>query len=153
MGGHVLTMTSRFRTGRERSPDHRRGEAGVVMVEATFGICLLLFVTLGAIQMILVFHGALAAHSAAARSARSMAIAGYSEAQRVYHQQMATALGALSWGPVADCFPQDEGAVCITHVSIPAVLPGGGLIFGEGKSLGTISLSERAFYPNFERAN
>lgn len=123
------------------------------MIEATIGTVLLLFAALGAIQLILVFHGALAAHSAAARTARAMALTHeQAEANRVFATQMATSLGALKWtGP--SCSTASNGATCSVTVAIPAILPGSGLFLGSSGSLTTISLTETGFYPNFEGAN
>jgi len=53
----------------------RTRQEGVAMVEATIGTVLLLFAALGTLQLVLVFHGALAGHTAVIRAARTMPIA------------------------------------------------------------------------------
>lgn len=121
------------------------------MVEATFGILMLLFVALGAMQMVLVFHGALAAHSAAARTARTRAITGQQDqAQKTYDQQRQTALGALRWDAEPRCTMDNNWAQCTVQVHIPAIFPGGGFLFGSGGSFTDILVSETGNYPNFE---
>jgi len=124
------------------------------MIEATIGTVVLLLAALLAIQLILVFHGALAAHSAAVRAARAMALTHeYSEAKRVFKLQQSTALGALDWELIR-CTPSTDGATCEVQVTVPSILPGSGLFLGQGASLTAIPLPpERGYYPNFERAN
>lgn len=123
------------------------------MVEATMGVVLLMLAAVAAIQLVLVFHAALAAHSAAARSARAFALTwDYSAARRVYQLQQSTALRAISWGEL-ECDRRPDGALCVVRVDVPSLLPGGGLFMGDGGNMMLVSLTENGFYPNFERAN
>ena len=120
------------------------------MVEATIGTVLLLFAALGAIQLILVFHGALAAHSAATRSARAMALTfDHAEAERVFRLQKATSLSAINWIELR-CYGVENGAECQVRAEVPSILPGSGLFFG---SITSIPIRETGYYPNFERSN
>lgn len=120
---------------------------GIAMIEATIGTVLLLTAALIAMQLVLIFHGALAAHSAATRAARAMAITGQdSSAQRVYQQQRATSLGAVQWDPRAVCSMESSGATCRVRVRVPTLVPGVGLLLPDG-------LEEEGWYPNFQQAN
>lgn len=121
-------------------------ERGVAMIEATIGTVLLLFAAMTTIQLVLVFHGALAAHGAAARAARTLAVTGSSAmAEQVYQQQTSTSLRALRWQGVS-CVKETRRALCTVTVEVPAILPGGGL-FGGGGLTGHIPLHETGVYP------
>jgi hypothetical protein len=127
----------------ERKP----GQEGVTTVEATIGIVLLLFTALFAVQLVLLLHGALAAHSAAGRAAREVALTGTVwAANAIYQKEQSTALRALLWqGP--DCSYTRTLATCIARVRVPSLMPGGVLLFGNGSFLGAIDLTETGQYP------
>lgn len=123
------------------------------MVEATLGVVLLMLAAVAAIQLVLVFHAALAAHSAAARSARAFALTwDYAAASRVYELQKSTALQAIIWEELR-CDRRGDGGECTVRVQVPSLLPGGGLFIGEGRNPMLVLLRETGYYPNFERAN
>jgi Flp pilus assembly protein TadG len=116
------------------------------MIEATLGTVILIFAALAAVQIVLVFHGALAAKSAATRAARTYAITNdLNEADRTAQRQYSTALAALKWEP-AECDRSSGMAHCKITVTIPEVVPGGGLFAG-GSVLSQPTRSEEGWYP------
>lgn len=121
-------------------------EDGVAMIEATLGTVILIFAALAAVQIVLVFHGALAAKSAATRAARTYAITGdLRQAEATAQLQYSTALAALKWAPVV-CQHPDSFARCTVAVTIPTVIPGGGLFAGGGVFTAP-QISEDGAYP------
>lgn len=126
---------------------NREGQDGVTTVEATIGILLLLYATLFAVQVVLVMHGALAAYAAAGKAARAVALSGsVTAAAPIFQQQQATALRSLVW-LAPSCSYAKPAASCTATVYVPVVLPGGGLFFGGGGSLGSIRMTEIGRYP------
>ncbi|HYF94508.1 MAG TPA: hypothetical protein VD969_20005 [Symbiobacteriaceae bacterium] len=124
-----------------------QSEEGVTAVEATLGISLLLFVALFAIQLVLFFHGTLAARAAALNGARDVALTGDPNAGRpAYLRQQSTALGSLRWPGIVCQFRTTE-ATCEARVQIPSIVPAGGALFGSGGVLGPITVTESAQYP------
>ncbi len=125
---------------------NRAGERGVAMVEATIGTVLLLLAALIVIQLSLVFHGALAAHGAATRSAREYALTeDMGEVQEVYRLQIGTSLRALRWEP-PECRLESTRAFCTAVVRVPVVVPGAGVV-GGGGPLSPIPVVEIGTYP------
>lgn len=128
-----------------------RSESGVAMIEATIGITLLLFVLLLAMQLVLVFHGALAGHTAAMRSARTLAVTGdFQAAQATFARQTDTALRSLHW-PGMSCDTAGGRAACTVAVEVPAILPGAGLFTGGGLA-GPVTIAETGYYPIGDRS-
>lgn len=108
----------------------RRRQEGVAMVEATIGTVLLLFAALGTLQLVLVFHGALAGHTAVIRAARTMAITqDHWRAEQTFQQQMSTALRGIS-GSGLSCGPNGPLVTCAAEIHIPSIMPGAGLFTG-----------------------
>lgn len=137
------------RLGRVLS-DLRAIQRGVAMVEATIGICLLLLVTLGALQIVLTLEASLEAHAVAARMARAYAITGdLQEAERVYNQEIANTLAQLKW--LEHKCP--TAMTCTVSVQVPELLPGSGLFIGDSHRLASVVVTKQGYYPNFERAN
>lgn len=128
------------------------------MVEATIGSLLLLFVCLAAIQLVLVFHGNLAAHGAVTRAARTYALTRDDQmAGDTFAVQMSTALGALRWNSPR-CYLEAnyrgtgvQAAQCQVSVYVPFVLPVGGL-FGNSQFAGTIRVDRTGVYPYGEKS-
>lgn len=119
---------------------------GVAMVEATIGTILLLFAALAAVQLVLVFHGTLAAHGAAIRSARTLAVTGSRQlAQSTYEDQRSAALGMIRWEQF-DCSQTSTMAQCEVVIKVPVIVPGGGL-FGGGGLTGPLLVRETGAYP------
>ena len=116
------------------------------MIEATLGTVLLIFAAMITIQLVLVFHGALAAHGAATRIARTLAVTGSDTmVSQVYDQQTATSLKALKWQRY-ECIKEARVARCTVYVNVPSMIPGGGLIGGGGLR-GDLPLQETGYYP------
>ncbi|HYF80798.1 MAG TPA: hypothetical protein VD973_27115 [Symbiobacteriaceae bacterium] len=108
----------------------RTRQEGVAMVEATIGTVLLLFAALGTLQLVLVFHGALAGHTAVIRAARTMAITGdHWRAEQTFQQQMSTALRGISGGAL-NCGNNGQLVTCSAVINIPSIMPGAGLFTG-----------------------
>lgn len=125
----------------------RSDEAGVTAVEATLGISLLLVVALFAIQLVLYFHGTLAARAAAINGAHAVALTGETgRALPEYQKQQETSLGSLTWTGL-HCQYLPKVATCSVTVQIPSIIPAGGALFGNGGFLGPITVTETAQYP------
>lgn len=120
-------------------------QRGVALIEATLGTVILLLAALIVIQMVLVFHAVLAAHSAAVRTARTLAIAGSGAVAETYRRQVSTTLAALTWGE-PDCRRTDTLATCTVEVRVPAIVPGAGL-FADGSVSGRLVYQETGWYP------
>lgn len=119
---------------------------GVAMVEATIGTVLLLLAALGTIQLVLVFHGALAGHSAVVRAARSLAVTGeQSRALQTFQAQMTTSLRGIE-GTVF-CTPGGTAATCEATITVPSVMPGAGLFTGSGPVGPVVIPHIRGTYP------
>lgn len=124
----------------------RRRQEGVAMVEATIGTVLLLFAALGTLQLVLVFHGALAGHTAVIRAARSMAITGDEwRAEQTFQQQMSTALRGIS-GSGLDCNNNGQVASCTATITIPSIMPGAGLFTGNSP-IAAMTIPHTGTYP------
>lgn len=134
-----------------------RDEGGVAMIEATLGTLLLLFAALGAMQMVLAFHAALADHTAVTRAARTYAITGsLDEAGQTYENQRSSSFRSLKWDDIqclpakaspSSPWPADTRVVqCTARVRIPTMLPGGGL-FSRGGFTEPPSVTETGYYP------
>jgi hypothetical protein len=124
----------------------RRRQEGVAMVEATIGTVLLLFAALGTLQLVLVFHGALAGHTAVIRAARTMAITGdHWRAEQTFQQQMSTALRGISAGPIR-CGPSGQVMACTADIYIPSIMPGAGMFTGNSP-IGPVSIPHTGTYP------
>lgn len=119
------------------------------MVEAMLGTLLLLFAALLVIQVIIIFHASLAAHSAATRSARAQAL-GASTSQRdsVYQAQRANAIKIINWQGIT-CTPSGDLVTCTVKAQVPSILPGGGFLFG-GNFAG-VPIEERGQYPMIDQ--
>lgn len=116
------------------------------MVEATIGTVLLLLAALGAIQLVLVFHGALASYGAVIRASRTYAITREdSRAADTFRVQMSTAIKALQWTN-PQCGMVSGASQCSVTVTIPTVLPGAGLFTGNSV-LGPITITQTGIYP------
>lgn len=127
----------------------RDGERGAAMVEATIGIIMLLGVMLMVLQLILVFHATLAAHSAATRAARAYALegpGGMASATAMYNAQKATGLGSLVWEPPV-CNYTSTLVTCTARVRVPSIMPGAGTMFGGGGLSGPVVVAETGQYP------
>ncbi|MDF2628849.1 MAG: hypothetical protein K0R39_2680 [Symbiobacteriaceae bacterium] len=124
----------------------RKRQEGVAMVEATIGTVLLLFAALGTLQLVLVFHGALAGHTAVIRAARTMAITqDQGRAQQTFQAQMSTALRGISGGGLT-CNPNPPLVSCTATIFIPSIMPGAGLFTGDS-IIGPISITHTGSYP------
>lgn len=128
---------------------HLMDESGVAMIEATIGTIMLLFVTLGVMQMLLVFHASLAVHGAATRAAREYAVReSFSAADEVYQAQRNSSFRAIAWQPL-ECVPltkTTQTAECTVRASVPAILPGSAVL-GGGKLTGSWPIEEKGAYP------
>lgn len=119
---------------------------GVAMVEATIGTVLLLLAALGTIQLVLVFHGALAGHSAVVRAARTLAVTGeHGRAMETFQAQMTTSLRGIA-GRVT-CDRGAAAATCDATITVPSVMPGAGLFTGSGP-VGPVTITNiKGTYP------
>jgi hypothetical protein len=113
-------------------------EAGVALIEATLGTCLLIFAALVVVQIVLGFHGRISAHEAAMYSARRFSLTrDLAKVQEDYDRQRATSLRALVWKDQPTCSIEVSGqgeklAVCVVELRVPVVIPGAALIGSGG---------------------
>lgn len=123
----------------------RRDEKGVVMVEGTIGIVLLLLAAMAAVQVLLVVHGALAARQAATAIARTYAITrSRSDAEAVYEFEKGNSFRIIRWEGAR--FGAANGmATAEVTVYIPPIFPGAG-IFGDGLTSG-FTRTETGVFP------
>lgn len=129
-----------------RLPGELRRQDGVAMIEATIGTVLLLLAALGTIQLVLVFHGALAGHSAVLRAARTMAVTNNSSrAVQTFQAQMTTALRGIQ-GDSVSCGIDRQVATCRAQIIVPSVMPGAGLFTGNGPT-GPLIIAQTGTYP------
>lgn len=119
---------------------------GVVLIEGTIGVVMLLLATLAAIQLLLVTHASLAAHVAAAHAARTYALTGNTNlAERAFEAQAGLTLRILTWEPPE--FSRSGGhARAVARVHVPPIFPGAGLLGGNGLS-GPVLVTEFGEYP------
>lgn len=147
MAGRVRPVGPRAGAGGRRgSPDGPGGEAGLALVEATVGTCLLIFAALLSLQVALVFHGALAARTAANHSARAYALTrDEARAQAAFQGQRGTTLGLVRLD-LLGCRPAGPVGMCHVQATVPVVLPGAGIFGGRGAT-GPLAVVEVGAYP------
>jgi hypothetical protein len=128
---------------------NRTGESGSVLVEATVGMVMILYIALAVVQLVLVFHATLAAQSAATRSARAVALNPAHDpasANQVYWAQQGVSLRSLKWDAAPVCGQVGGAVKCTALVRVPTVLPAAALFFGGGLT-GPILVAQQGYFP------